>query len=392
MKALPVRARASVSLLFALMGSTMGSWAARIPTVKAHVGLDDRHWGYASISSTAGSLLALVVVSSVIGRLGPRRLALTGAVVLLVDAPLAALSRGPLPLVAGLLVQGFAANLLSTPMNAQAVEVEKAYGRRIMASFHACFSVGMLAGGLAGAAAARAHVSPSAQLATTGTVLALLLARSAAWLPGDVVREAHERRPLRARLTPQLGLLGAVAFASSLAEGTCVQWSALYSSDALGRGAAAGATTYACFSATMTLTRACGDRVVHRVGRALYVRLSACVALAGILLALGPGTLPTAYAGFALAGVGLACIVPTVYGIAGSQPGMTPGEGISVATLGQWPAFLVGPLVVGGLAGAVGLRPALLLVAVAAVAVAALSLRLREPGTPVAQSRALQRA
>lgn len=375
----PVRARLSVTLLFTLMGSTMGSWAARIPTVKANVGLDDQHWGYATIAQTVGSLVSLLTVSIIIARTGPRRLTLVGAVVLLVNAPLAATSTAAVPLMLGLVVQGFAGNLLATPMNAQAVEVEKAYGRRIMATFHAWFSIGMLGGGLLGALAADRDIAPSAQLAATGVVLGLLLLRTSPWLPADVRVKPGEHRSLRSRFTPQLCLLAAMAFCASMAEGVSVQWSAVYTAEELGEGAAAGALTYACFTATMTLTRLGGDHIVHRVGRPLYLRLSGATAAAGILLALVPGTLVTAFLGFALLGIGVACVIPTVYGIAGSQPGMTPGEGITFAALGQWPAFLLGPVLVGSLAGAVSLRWALLVIAVAATCVALLSLRLREP-------------
>ena len=155
------RQRVAVWLLFALMGTTTGSWAARVPDVRRQVSLDDAGWGLANTASTAGSLLSLLLVAALIGRVGARRLTAVAAPLVLVNAPLMALSSSPAPLVAGLLVQGFALNLLSTPMNAQAIEVERAAGRRIMSTFHAGFSVGQLVGGLIGVVAARADLAPA---------------------------------------------------------------------------------------------------------------------------------------------------------------------------------------------------------------------------------------
>ncbi|GAB2879165.1 cytochrome P450 [Streptomyces deserti] len=65
----------------------------------------------------------------------------------LVNAPLMASASTPVALIAGLVTWGFAASLLSVPMNAQAVEVERSYGRPLVSSFHACFSIAVLFGG-----------------------------------------------------------------------------------------------------------------------------------------------------------------------------------------------------------------------------------------------------
>ncbi|WP_092863898.1 MFS transporter [Quadrisphaera sp. DSM 44207] len=371
------RQRAAVSLLFALMGATTGSWAARIPDVREQVSLDDARWGLATTASTGGSLLSLVLVAVVIARVGPRRLTRLAAPLLLINAPLLASAHHPVPLVAGLVVQGFATNLLSTPMNAQAVQVERAAGRPVLSTFHACFSLGQLAGGLAGVVAASAGLVPAVQLAATGAVLGMLLAVTARWQPPDDVVPAHERT--RLRVTPQLALLAGIALLAALVEGTTVQWSAVYAADALGAGAAAGAAALACFSLAMVVGRLVGDRVVERLGRARSIRASAVLTACGLALALGVGTPLAAGAGFALVGLGSACVVPTVFGLAGNQPGTAPGQGVAVAALGMWPAFLLGPPLVGALAGLAGLRSALWLLVVAAAGIAVLAGRVRPP-------------
>lgn len=362
--------------LFVLMGTTTGSWAARIPGVRDQLRISDAQWGLANVGATAGSLVSLIVVVSVVMRTGPRRLSLAGGTLLLFTAPLAASSTSVVPLVSALALQGMATGLLAGPMNAQAVEVERGYGRRIMSSFHACFSLGQLAGGLVGTLASHLGIRPAVQLAGSGLVLGVLLLSTFRGLPPDrrgQLPTRSGRRPLRSRFTPQLLLLAVIALLASINEGSAAQWSAQYTANALGAGAAAGAITYTCYTIAMTLSRGTGDRLVNRLGQRRFLQLSEVLVLVGFGSCLLAGTPVAAEIGFALLGLGSGCIIPSVMGLAGNQPGLPAGEGVAVVSFGQWPAFLIGPPLIGAVAGLVGLRGALFTLVVAAALIVLLS-------------------
>jgi MFS family permease len=385
------RNRVSVCLLFAALGLTQGSWAARIPDVRDQLaGMTDARWGVLTVSMTAGSLLALVVTFLVVRRTGPRRLSRVGVVVLLVNAPLLAAASSTPALVAGLVAQGFAGNFLAMAMNAQAVQVERNYARRIMSVFHATYSGGQLTGGVLGTIAAGAGIAPAVQLTGTGLLLTAALLATLGWAPPDapVAPVTAGGRPLRRRLSPQLLLLAVIGLMVSINEGAASQWSATYTSHALDAGPAAGAATFSCFSVAMLVSRLAGDRVVQRVGQRAFLTWSSLVAAAGIGVAVGIGTPPAAFAGFALLGIGSGCVAPTVYGLAGNQPHLSAGEGVAVAALAQWPAFLVGPPLIGAVAGAVGLRSALLLLVLTSLAIAVSSRWVVDRGQPAATSPA----
>jgi MFS family permease len=88
-------------------------------------------------------------------------------------------------------------------------------------------------------------------------------------------------------------------------------------------------------------------------------------------------------AGAALLGVGfaLAPVIPTVLSLAArSAPGRA-GAAVSLVTTLGYSAFVLGPPVVGGLAGATSLRAALSLVIGTTVAFAVLGSRVRVVGT-----------
>ena len=367
------RARVSVIVLFVLMGTITGSWAARIPSVRQQLDVTDAQWGLANIGATVGSLISLTVVMALIVRVGPRRLSLLGGPLLLLNAPLLAASTNLTALVAGLFVQGAATGLLAGPMNAQAVEVERRYGRRIMSSFHATFSCGQLAGGIIGIFAARAGVRPSLQLACTGAVLGIVLLCTYRRLPRERKLVKTVKLPMRQRFTPQLFLLAGIAFLASINEGSAAQWSAQYTAGALDAGAAAGALAYTCYTVAMTVSRSTGDRLVNRLGQRRFIRVSELFVAVGFGAALLIGTPTAAFVGFAVLGLGSGCIVPSVMGLAGNQPGVPTGQGVSVVSFGQWPAMLIGPPLIGALAGLVGLRGALFLLVAAALSIVLLA-------------------
>lgn len=374
----PARSRVAVSLLFALAGLTVGSWLSRVPDVKSRLGLDDDAWGLLAVGGSLGSLVAVCAVALVIARVGPRRLSLLAAPLTIFVAPLMVSAPGAGSLAVGLAMLGLSAGMLQAPMNAMAVAVERRYGRPIMSTFHACFSVGTLVGGLVGVLAVRAGVPPWLQLAGTSTALAAALLVSFRWLPAEAAATPGQprgpRRPTRALL-----LLTAIAFCSAIAEGTAAQWSALYTTQALGAGPSAGAATYSSFALTMTLGRMFGDRVVVRLGRARFLQVSALFAGVGLAAGLASGTPAGAMLGFAALGAGSACVIPTVFSLAAAQPGLAAGQSISTMALASWPAFTLAPPVIGTVSSATSLRVALFLVVAAAATIVLLAGRIQVP-------------
>lgn len=377
----PSRARSAVVVLFLIAGAVMGGWSGRIPTIKGQLGLSDAGWGLVVLAQPAGTLVALLVLARVVSRTGPRALALPGAVLLLVIAPLAAGSPSVALLVPALVLQGVATGLLFSPMNALAVDVERRYGRSIMSTFHAWFSVGQLGGGVAGAVAGHFGVDPWSQIAVCNVALAMALAWTAVALPrgerGSARVEARGRSP-RERPTRQLLLLAALALLSAMTEGSAVQWSAQYSVS-IGAGVATGSLTLVCYSLAIALTRSFGDRLVDRFGRVRFIRVSESVTAVGVLLAVLPGSIPLALVGFALVGVGCACVFPVIMGLAGNQPDVPAGRAVALVNLGEWPAFFLGPPLIGLVAEVSSLRVALGLLVLTSALVAVLAGRIRVP-------------
>ncbi|MFE2278431.1 hypothetical protein ACFXAE_14515 [Streptomyces sp. NPDC059454] len=115
-----MRARISVCLVFTVVSSAVGGRSARVPEVRHTVGTGEAARGPANTASTGGDLVALALVTVLIGQTGIRRTSWAGAALLLVDAPLMASASTAPALIAGLATWGSAASLLSVPRRAPA--------------------------------------------------------------------------------------------------------------------------------------------------------------------------------------------------------------------------------------------------------------------------------
>lgn len=229
-------------------------------------------------------------------------------------------------------------------------------------------------------------MSPGLQLAISTAVFGLLLLVTANWLPDDAPQSDGSHSTLAERLrnrwVPQLRLLALLAFVASFIEGTVGQWSAIYATDTAGANAALAAGIYTAFTVAILVVRLVGDLVMQRVAVRTFLQWSLLVAGLGIAtVILWPST-ATVVVGFVLAGIGIGCVMPAVIRLAGQQPDVSAGEGVSMVTLGQWPGFLLASPVIGVVAGATDLRTALMLLIVCGIGGALLARKVQqtEPG------------
>jgi MFS family permease len=335
-----------------------------------------------------GAILAMPLAGVLSARRGSRMttrvaLALTAVVAGVITA---APSLGAL--VALAFAMGVAYGSTDVAMNAHGVAVERRYGRPILASFHAFFSAGGLAGGALGVLCAHAGVDVRAQAAGVAIVTAVVGLTWSRWFLTAGEDRTARTDPVFVRPPRRVWALGLLAFACLLIEGAAGDWSAVYLRDDLGASAALGAVAFTAFSVTMTLGRVFGDRLVGRFGTLAVVRAGGVVAAGGFGVALLVATPAAGLAGFACLGAGMSSIVPIVFRASGSVPGLPPGPGLAAVSSVGYVGFLVGPPLIGGVAELVGLPGALWVLAVLGAVIVALAATTRSvpTGTRPAQA------
>jgi MFS family permease len=374
------RARIAVLSHFFVLGAATATWAARLPAIKSSLHLSDGGLGLVLFAVPAGAVLTLATSGRIVDRFGAARVMRIAG--LLVAAALVAIGLGPatgdLPvLIAALVWYGVMAGLLDVSMNTCGARLEAGYGRPIMSSLHAGYSIAGLAGAAIGGICAWLALGPLPTFAAVAVPLGVLVLLAARWvvLPPPAAQAAGglsdpPGRSLR-QVSVVIWVLGLLALCGQLGEGAASDWSAVYLHANLGSSAGLAACALAAFSITMAAGRVAGDRLAARFGSVALVRASGLLAGAGLAAGLLIGTPAAGIAGFAMLGLGLAGIFPQLVSSAArldpARAGRNIGRIAAVAYLG----LLGGPVAIGAAASGVGLRNALLIPAALAVLVAA---------------------
>ena len=352
----------STRLIFLVSGIGMAAWAPMVPYAKARLGLDDAQLGLMLLAFGGGSMASMPFVGWLSHRFGNRRVIVASGWLLCLALPVLALAPNVAVLTAALLYFGVMLGAVDVAMNAHAVEVERRDGRVLMSGFHGLFSLG----GLAGAAGMSALLAlglplPLAALAVSALLAALVLHLRGGLLPnvgGAAAGHAPFRMPHGAVL-----LLGLLCFVSFMAEGSMLDWSAVFLRDFRGFAPSTAGIGYACFSVAMALGRLTGDRLIQRIGPVWAVRVGAGLAATGFALAASAPWSGASLAGFVLIGLGASNIVPVMFSTAGRLPGASPAIAIAAVTMLGYAGLLSGPALIGFISRLAGLPLALAVVA-----------------------------
>ncbi|GAA1850561.1 MFS transporter [Microlunatus capsulatus] len=376
------RARAATGALFFTNGALFANLVPRYPEIKADLGLSNAQFGLAVAGFPVGAMLAGLAAGALIRRVGSDRLAVGATLV----AALGQLGAGVAPvgvlLAAGLLLAGAMDALADVAQNSQGLRVQRGYGRSILNSLHAIWSVGAVVGGALGALAAGAALPRGLHLGASALLFGGLALLAFRWMlhddPVEPVQAAPEhpvsragRRPGRGRLRlyAALGALVLVGAGGGVIEDSGNSWSAIYLTDVLGASAFVAGTGFIALQGMQCLGRFLGDPLVDRFGQRAVARTGGLVALVGMGSALLVPTLPGTVVGFGLAGLGIATLIPAAMHGADTLPGLAPGTGLTVVSWLLRLGFLLSPPVVGAVADTVSLRVGLLVVPLAGLVV-----------------------
>lgn len=391
------RARWAVTLVFMTNGALMANIIPRYPAMRESLGLTYLDFGFAAAAFPVGAIVFGLLASVVIRRFGSARVAVSGTILLSIGMLFAGLAPAWIFLATALFMAGAMDAITDVAQNAQGLRVQKLYGRSILNSFHAAWSVGAVVGGAMGAAAAALAVPLGLHLAMSGILFsglsilsyrfmlrgpepalaADLVANSAADTATHTAQPAVATSPtsphLRLSLWWPLAALGIVAMVATIVEDSGITWSTFYLTDSLKAASAVTGLGLIAFLSAQFVGRVTGDAVVNRFGQRAVTRAGASVIVIGMGLSLAfPSTIGS-IAGFAAAGLGVATLVPAAMHAADELAGFRAGSGLTIVTWLMRLGFLLSPLIVGGIADIYGLRTGLVLVPLVGLIILAMS-------------------
>lgn len=354
-------ARLAVKIMFFLNGFVHANLFSRLPRVQELFVLDNGALGMVLLSSSIGALGAMPFTGWVIIRYGSRRITIFSAFFYCLLVPLVPWVGTMTGLSLLFFFMGISAGMLDVSMNAQAVMVEQQIRKPIMTSFHALFSIGMMAGAGSGALFAKMQTTIAVHFSII-TLLSVVIAFFARYyLIYDAPQAAREGPAFRLPNAAMISV-GIIAFCCMLGEGAMADWSTNYLENIVRASEAVAPLGLSAFALAMTIGRLLGDGARLRLGDKRLMISCGTIACTGLALAITVPEPALVIAGFFLVGIGLSVIVPIAYSIAGNAPDLPPGVGLAMVTTVGYSGFLFGPPIIGFLADWFSLRFALMVV------------------------------
>ena len=359
-------ARNVVGLSFFLNGLVFASWVSRIPEVRSSFELTNGRLGLVLLAIAVGSIVALPTTGAAINAWGRVRVVRIGAAAATLGMVTASLGLGhALPVtVLGLVGYGLGIGVWDVAMNVEGAEVERGLGRTIMPRFHAGFSAGTVVGALLGVLLIELSVPAAIHLIAVAVLSVVVVwGASPAFLPVAETREEQHTSAARAWLEPRTLLIGVMALALAMTEGTANDWLAVALVDGHEVSHAAGVAGFAVFVLAMTAGRFAGTGLIDRFGRVVVLWATMTVAGVGVGVIVFAAQPVLVVVGIVLWGVGASLGFPVAMSAAADDPLRAASRVSVVSTIG-YAAFLAGPPFLGFVGDEVGTLKALLVVAV----------------------------
>ncbi|MGH3423698.1 MAG: MFS transporter [Nocardioidaceae bacterium] len=372
------RARVGTLAAFFLQGLTLATIVTRIPAFQDKFGV-----GEGEVTALLLLVAVLAGVGSVLaGAIARRRtsaVALRGALfTIAAAAALIGVAPNRPALYLAFAVYGIGIGAVDAGMNMQGVTVQELYGRSIMTSFHAMWSIAGIIGALYAAGVASLDWGLAPSLGVVAAVgVAVTVAAGPYLVATRAVAEPHAGpagqdsgqpagqdggQPGGPAPTPPavpwapIVMIGVAVLAYFIADTGVLSWSSLYLQDALDSSEAIAPLGYGAYQAGAVVSRLAGDQFVRRYGAVPVVRVATVVGVVALAAVVAAPTPWFAIAAFALLGLGLSVVVPLAFAAAGSLDAADSDAAIARVNVFNYAGNIVGGALIGAVATAGSLR------------------------------------
>lgn len=366
--------RYAVLALFILQGLCFASWASRLTDLKSSFSIEDfLRFGILLTLQPIGKFLAIPIAGLLLQKIGSKNTVTISLGGFITSLLCIGLTDNIYFLGLFFMLFGVFWNMTDISLNTQAIEVERLYGRTIIAQFHAGWSIAACLGALLGFLMTNLNIDPHIHFIGISTICLLLLGYFRGFLLADshiakaqeseVITDnknnpnsSYKRELLKDKPTMLIIIqLGLVWLFALIIENTMFDWSNIYFEETI-KAPKSMQIGFLVFMMMMTIGRLLAN-YAYRIWSKTTVLI-----IAGILIFCGFSTssiITVAIsslsakviinsAGFMLIGLGISCIVPTIYSIVGEKITLIP---VSTALPIMAAISFAGPLVTNILVG-----------------------------------------
>lgn len=380
------RIRYAVLSFFLAQGLCFSSWASRIPDVKAMFDVYDVfYWGLVLFLIPVGKFVAIPLAGFLVSRLGSRIMVQASVFGYALSLFLIGAVSSIYALGACLFFFGVFWNMCDISLNTQGIVIERLFGRTIMASFHGGWSLAACLGAVIGFFMIMAGVPPFIHFSVSALLILLIILCGRRYLQDDRVRQFEEvevkeekgQKETPALLSfirkPELILIqfGLAGLFGLIVESAMFDWSGLYFESVL-QVPKSLQIGFLVFMVMMTVGRFLANWAYGRLGKQRVLQLAGAFIFIGFFVsALLGGVFDNMILkvvvnslGFMLVGLGISCVVPTIYSLVGAKSHTPVGIALTILSSISFVGSLVAPVLIGAISKAFDLEYAYLVVGV----------------------------
>lgn len=380
------RIRYAVLSFFLAQGLCFSSWASRIPDVKAMFDVYDVfYWGLVLFLIPVGKFVAIPLAGFLVSRLGSRIMVQASVFGYALSLFLIGAVSSIYALGACLFFFGVFWNMCDISLNTQGIVIERLFGRTIMASFHGGWSLAACLGAVIGFFMIMAGVPPFIHFSVSALLILLIILCGRRYLQDDRVRQFEEvevkeekgQKETPALLSfirkPELILIqfGLAGLFGLIVESAMFDWSGLYFESVL-QVPKSLQIGFLVFMVMMTVGRFLANWAYGRLGKQRVLQLAGAFIFIGFFVsALLGGVFDNMILkvvvnslGFMLVGLGISCVVPTIYSLVGAKSHTPVGIALTILSSISFVGSLVAPVLIGAISKAFDLEIAYLVVGV----------------------------
>jgi MFS family permease len=365
--------RISISLYFFFFGFTFASWASRIPDIQQQLHLTETTLGAVLLAMPLGSFLTIPFSGYFSARYGSQNVCIIAATIYTIMLVLIGYAPNVLILTICMFFFGSAGNMTNIAINTQALALEKFYGKIIISSFHGMWSVAGLGAAALGTYLIGKAFPVSLHFLISASIALVCFITGRPWLVKELPRHA-EKRNLFTRPGKAFVVLGMIAFCSMICQGAMFDWSGVYFKKVVTYNPAYIGIGYTAFMVSMTFVRFITDRVTRRFGFSKIMILCGAFISSGLLVSVLWPTIVPATIGMLMVGIGVSPAVPLVFSAAGKVSKFSPSIAIAAVSSIGFIGNLVGPPIIGFIAGVSSLKISFIFLSVFGIVIAVLAM------------------
>ena len=351
------RARRALLIQYFLMGLIFATLLSRFPGLRTYYNISVSELSIVLFCMSIGSLSIMPFCSYLVGKYGSKKMTIAGFVYMSLF-PFLALMPNVFVLYFYGALYGIFVSLTDVSVNGNSIIVENAYKRPIISMFHAFFYVGVFFGAILSLFFITFEISVFLHFLTISFCSLFTFSFIRRYFLKEKVR--HKTQKMRGInfIFPKgpLLLIAFIALFGRIVEGSISDWSTVYMKMVVDFPENLAPIGLAIYSAFMSLGRFMGDSVRSRYKDSSVLMMCCIFSFLGVFIMIINTTPIFAFLGLFIAGLGISCLVPIIYGLAGKQRGITPAVGIAMVNTISGTGFLFGPFVIGVIADLYGMR------------------------------------